>query len=210
MAKARHGHAERKPPGRVRSPENSSRARERIAAQRAARRRAEVRRRILVAIASVTAVLAIVAGLVTVKLTSPSPVATESSAPPGLAMQATTVPTAVLSRVSGGQVATPLQSVKTPAPPLTIGGKPAIVFVSEESCPFCAAERWPLVVALSHFGTWSDLGSTRSSATDIYPDTATVSFRNPATRAGSRAAFHELTDNAAIPCRRRVSGHQAD
>ena len=52
MAKARHGHAERKPPGRVRSPENSSRARERIAAQRAARRRAEVRRRILVAIAS--------------------------------------------------------------------------------------------------------------------------------------------------------------
>ena len=63
-------------------------------------------------------------------------------------------------------------------PPLTIGGKPAIVFISEESCPFCAAERWPLVVALSHFGTWSDLGSTRSSATDIYPDTATFSFRN--------------------------------
>ena len=93
-------------------------------------------------------------------------------------MQATTVPTAVLSRVSGGQVATPLQSVKTPAPPLTIGGKPAIVFISEESCPFCAAERWPLVVALSHSGTWSDLGSTRSSATDIYPDTATFSFRN--------------------------------
>ena len=93
-------------------------------------------------------------------------------------MQATTVPAAVLSRVSGAQVATPLQSVKTPVPPLTIGGKPAIVFVSEESCPFCAAERWPLVVALSHFGTWSDLGSTKSSATDIYPDTATFSFRH--------------------------------
>ena len=53
MAKARHGHAERKPPGPARGdPESSSRARERIAAQRAARRRAEVRRRILAAIAS--------------------------------------------------------------------------------------------------------------------------------------------------------------
>jgi hypothetical protein len=43
------------------------------------------------------------------------------------------------------------------------GGKPAIVFVSEESCPFCAAERWSLTVALSHFGTWSHLGTTTSS-----------------------------------------------
>jgi len=206
MAKARHGHAERKPPGRVRGPDSSSRARERIAAQRAARRRAEVRRRLLVAITSVTAVLAIVAGLVTVKLTSPNPVATESSALPGLAMQATTVPTAVLSRVSGGQVATPLQRVKTPVPPLTIGGKPAIVFVSEESCPFCAAERWPLVVALSHFGTWGDLGSTRSSATDIYPDTATFSFRNA--RYTSRVLTlrtTELTDNRGHPLQAQSS-----
>jgi hypothetical protein len=46
-------------------------------------------------------------------------------------------------------------------PLLTIGGKPAIVFVSKESCPFCAAERWPLAVALAHFGTWSQLGSPR-------------------------------------------------
>ena len=32
-------------------------------------------------------------------------------------------------------------------------------------------------MALSHFGTWSNLGSTRSSATDVYPNTATFSFR---------------------------------
>ena len=106
----------------------------------------------------------------------------------------------MLSRVSTGQVATPFRRVKTPAPPLTIGGKPAIVFVSEESCPFCAAERWPLVVALSHFGTWSDLGSTRSSATDIYPDTATFSFRNA--RYTSRVLTlrtTRLTDNRGHP-----------
>ena len=196
MAKTRHGHAQRKPPGQLRGPGSRPRARERIAAQRAARQRAEVRRRILVAIASITAVLAIVAGLVVVKLTSPNPVAIESPAPPGLAMQATTVPAAVLFRVGGAQVATPLQSVKKPAPPLTIGGKTAIVFVSEESCPFCAAERWPLVIALSHFGTWSDLGSTKSSATDIYPDTATFSFRHAHyTSRVLTLRTTELTDN---------------
>ena len=75
----------------------------------------------------------------------------------------------MLTRVSPGQEIIPLQTVKTSGPPLTIGGKPAIVFVSEESCPFCAAERWSLVVALSHFGTWSHLGFTTSSAADVRP-----------------------------------------
>jgi hypothetical protein len=74
------------------------------------------------------------------------------------------------------------------------------VFVSEESCPFCAAQRWPLVVALSHFGSWSHLGTTRSSATDVFPSTATLSFRT--------AVYHskeltlrttELTDNRGRP-----------
>jgi Domain of unknown function (DUF929) len=83
---------------------------------------------------------------------------------------------------------------------LSVDGRPAVVFVSEESCPFCAAERWPLVIALSHFGTWSNLGVTTSSATDVYPNTATLSFRD--------ATYHsrvltlsttELTDNAGHP-----------
>jgi hypothetical protein len=94
----------------------------------------------------------------------------------------------------------PLQTVKTSGPPLTIGGKPAIVFVSEESCPFCAAERWSLTVALSHFGTWSHLGTTTSSATDVYPDTATLSFRAAhyqSTELTLRTT--ELTDNAGRP-----------
>ena len=144
-----------------------------------------------------TVVVAVVVALVAVKLTSPpSPVAAETSAPAGLARQATTVPAAVLSQVQPAAAVTPLQATKKRGSPLTIGGKRAIVFVSEESCPFCAAERWPLVVALSHFGTWSHLGSTRSSATDIYPDTATLSFRDA--RYTSRELTlrtTELTDN---------------
>jgi hypothetical protein len=176
------------------------RARERIAAQQAARRRAEARRRLLVPFAAVTVVLAIVVALVAIKLTSARTTASELPAPAGVVSQVTTVPAAVLERVRAGQAATSLQAVRTPGPPLIVGGKPAIVFVSEESCPFCAAERWPLVVALSHFGTWSHLGSTRSSATDVYPDTATLSFR----AAGYRSAeltlkTTELADNLGRP-----------
>ena len=148
-------------------------------------------------IAAAGAVLAIVVGFVAVKLTTgTAAAASESPAPQSVVSQVTTVPAAVLARVRGGGTVTPLQPVKAPGPVLTAAGKPAIVFVSEESCPFCAAERWPLAVALSHFGTWSHLGATRSSATDVFPNTATLSFRT--------ASYHsshltlrttELTDN---------------
>jgi hypothetical protein len=187
VAKTRQDHADGKPPGRPRGPQAKPRARERIAAERAARKRAEARRRILVPLASVTAVLAIVVALVAVKLTSAGATPSESLAPASVVSQVTTVPATLLTRASTGLAATPLETVKTPGPPLTIGGKPGIVFVSEESCPFCAAERWPLAVALSHFGSWSNLGTTRSSATDVYPDTATLSFR------AARYASPELT-----------------
>ena len=178
------------------------RARERIAAERAAHKRAEARRRLLAAIGAVTAVLAVVVALVAIKLTSAParPVAIESAASSVIVRQVTTVPAAVLTGVSSGQVITPLQAVQRSGPPLTVGGKPAIVFVSEESCPFCAAERWSLAVALSHFGTWSHLGSTTSSATDVYPGTATLSFRAAVYRSTELTLrTTELTDNAGRP-----------
>ena len=202
MANIRHDRAGGKAGGPRRGPQPKLRARERIAAERAARKRAEARRRILVAIASVTAVLAVVVALAAVKLSSAPArlVASESQAPSIVIRQVTAVPAAVLTRVRPGQAVTALQTVKTSGPPLTIGGKPAIVFVSEESCPFCAAERWSLAVALSHFGTWSHLGTTTSSATDVYPDTATLSFRTAhyqSTKLTLRTT--ELTDNAGRP-----------
>ena len=178
------------------------RARERIAAERAARKRAEARRRLLLAIGAVTAVVAIVATLVTLKLTAAPAhlTASESAAPAAVTQQVTTVPAGVLDQASPGQLATPLRQVPAERPPLTIDGKPGIVFVSEESCPFCAAERWSLAVALSHFGNWSQLGVTKSAATDVFPNTATLSFRTAgyqSTRLTLRTT--ELTDNAGHP-----------
>jgi len=55
-------------------------------------------------------------------------------------------------------------------------GKPEILFVGAEYCPYCAAERWALVVALSRFGSFSGLKATYSSLSDVYPGTRTVSF----------------------------------
>jgi hypothetical protein len=206
VGNTRHSHAQGNPPWRPRGPQANRPqarlgARERIAAERAARKRAEMRRRLLAPIAAVAAVLGIVVALVAVKLTSAHPAASESPAASTVVRQVTTVPATVLTGVRQGQAAvTPLQAVRTPGPPLTIGGKPAIVFVSEESCPFCAAERWPLTVALSHFGTWSHLGFTRSSATDVYPNTATLSFRAARYRSAELTLrTTELTDNVGRP-----------
>jgi Domain of unknown function (DUF929) len=163
------------------------------------RRRAEARRRLLVPLASVGVVAAVVLALIVVSLTSGGAVASESGIPPGVVAAVTSVPLSSLARIGGGQAVTPLQTTGG-GTPLSIDGKRTVVFVSEESCPFCAAERWPLVIALSHFGTWSNLGATTSSATDVYPNTATFSFR--------RAMYHsrlltlrttELADNAGHP-----------
>jgi hypothetical protein len=198
----RHGQAGDKAARPQRVAQAKVRARERIAAERAARKRAEARRRLLAATGAITAVLAVVVALVAIKLTSAParPVATESAASSVIVRQVTTVPASVFTGVSLGQVITPLQAVQRSGPPLTVGRKPVIVFVSEESCPFCAAERWSLAVALSHFGTWSHLGSTTSSATDVYPGTATLSFRAAVYRSTELTLrTTELTDNAGRP-----------
>jgi hypothetical protein len=205
MAADRHRRAQGKAPAR---PTAKQRARERIAAQQAARKRAEARRRVLVTGGAITAVLAAFAALVAVKLTAgPAHQAgTEQAAPASVVRQVTTVPASTLASISPGQVATPLQKVRRPGPPLAIDGKPAIVFISEESCPFCAAERWSLTVALSHFGTWTGLGTTHSSATDVYPNTATLSFRN-AHYTSSKLTLRttELADSAGRPLQQQTA-----
>ena len=138
---------------------------------------------------------AIIAGLVVTGLTSGTATASEAAAPTSVVTQVISLPTSVLSEIGAGQAATSLRPVNS-GPPLSIDDKPGIVFVSEESCPFCAAERWAVVIALAHFGTWSHLGATTSSSTDVDPSTATFSFRNATYRSPYLALrTTELADN---------------
>ncbi len=71
----------------------------------------------------------------------------------------------------------PLHAVKGP-PPILVGltGKPEFLYIGAEYCPYCAAERWGAVVALSRFGTFNKLYQTTSSSTDAYPSTPTFTF----------------------------------
>ncbi len=59
---------------------------------------------------------------------------------------------------------------------LTKNGLPRVLYIGADFCPFCAAERWALVVALSKFGTFTTLHYMTSSASDVYPSTPTFTF----------------------------------
>ncbi len=59
---------------------------------------------------------------------------------------------------------------------LLLGGKPEVLYIGAEFCPYCAAERWSLVMALSKFGTFHNVLGTTSSSTDVNASTPTFSF----------------------------------
>ena len=48
--------------------------------------------------------------------------------------------------------------------PLTAGGKPEVLYVGTEFCPYCAAETWALLVALGRFGTFTGVNEIRSAS----------------------------------------------
>jgi uncharacterized protein DUF929 len=70
-------------------------------------------------------------------------------------------------------------------------GKPEVMYVGAEYCPYCAAQRWPLIIALSRFGTFTGLQTTTSSSTDVNPNTITFTFRS-ATYTSQYIDFHSV------------------
>src|SRR5215472_389147 len=160
-------------------------AREKIAAQREAARKAERRNRILITGGSTIIVLVIVLAFIVVKLSQGSSNSDNSSStgtalPASVSSQITGVPAATLDRIGKGAVPTFTQGKLPFTPgsgaPLTSGGKPEMLYIGAEYCPYCAAMRWPMAVALSRFGTLTSLHGIHSSSSDVYPNTATLTF----------------------------------
>jgi thiol-disulfide isomerase/thioredoxin len=154
-------------------------AREQIAVQQAAARRAEQRRRLLIVGGSVGLVILIVIAFVLVKgLSKPSKTLGSSAIPAKVAREITNVPASTLKTVGTGVIASPLgQNLKAITDkPLTSGGKPEMLYIGAEYCPYCAAMRWPMAVALSRFGTFGPLTGIHSSSTDLFPNTPTLTF----------------------------------
>jgi hypothetical protein len=88
----------------------------------------------------------------------------------------TGVSDSTLSAVSSPTGVTP--PVKISGSTLTSGGKPEFLYIGGDFCPYCAIERWSIIIALSHFGTFQGLEYTQSSSTDINPNTPTFTFSN--------------------------------
>jgi thiol-disulfide isomerase/thioredoxin len=154
-------------------------AREKIAAQQAAARRAENRKRGLIAGGSVVLVVAIVVAFVVYKTaSSPAKAAGRATQPVSVVNQITSVPDSALAAVgTGSTYKNAVQTIKDNSALLTQGGKPVITYVGAEYCPFCAAERWALTVALSKFGTFRNLGFIHSApAPETDPSTPTLTY----------------------------------
>jgi len=145
-------------------------------------------------------VLAIVAVLLVVKVTrgttavTPPPVA-PASAP--IVHAAATVPRTAFDTVGSPAPDGPGPVVLSGPKPLLIHGLPGVVYVGSEFCPYCAAERWALVVALSRFGTFAHLGSTSSSIFEAFPGVETFSFDGATYRSRyvSLSATEEYDEN---------------
>jgi Domain of unknown function (DUF929) len=175
--------------------------RARIAAQREAERRAEQRRRIYLAGGSILVVVIVVLAFVLVKLNSNGGTAAASgNGPTGTALasvtkQVTDVPTSVTDKVAGGSIpagffvdaksSSAVSSVSSSmgsyfatvdGAALTQNGKPEVLFIGSNYCPFCAAQRWAMINAFSRFGTFTGLTTTHSSSSDTDPNTPTYTF----------------------------------
>jgi len=160
-------------------------ARQKIAAQREAERRAEQRRRLFITGGSVLAVIVIVVAFIVIRsLNAPSPAATAKSAartplPASVSSAVSGVPASTLNAVGAGSVPQVVEQPVTAVsgPPLISNGKPEMLYIGAEYCPYCAAMRWSMAVALSRFGTLSTpWHGIHSSSSDVFPHTATLTF----------------------------------
>jgi thiol-disulfide isomerase/thioredoxin len=194
--------------------------RQKIAAQRAAARHAQTRNRLLIASGAIIAVVAVAISLVLVRPGSSTAVKTPpSDGPTGAALASTvrdltTVPASVLDRVGGGSLTTADIGSATAVgggyltpvsgSPLTKDGKPEVLYVGADFCPYCAALRWPLIVALSRFGTFSGLTPARSGITtgsgqpEPYPATPTWTFHG-SSYTSRYLAFSPVETSTSVP-----------
>lgn len=112
------------------------------------------------------------------KTTSSDLFYTPTPVPATLLHDVTHVPAAVFDKVGtgiAGSIHPP--AVLTHQPALRYHGKPGVFGLYGEFCPFCAAERWSIIAALSRFGTFSGLQTMQSAPNDSYPRTQTFDFR---------------------------------
>ncbi|MGH3171574.1 MAG: DUF929 family protein [Trebonia sp.] len=192
--------------GRASTADQDPDRRTRIAAQRTAIVRAQRRNRVLIAGGAIVAVVVIVVAFVVFGGNGSSggkaPASPTGSALAQTISQLTSVPVSASDAVGPGNVTSPPTTIS--GPPLTSGGKPEMLYMGAEYCPYCAAERWSMIVALSRFGTFSGLQTMHSAAADgagnaePFPNTPTWTFAH-ATYSSKYLTFTPVEMNTNIP-----------
>lgn len=157
-------------------------------------------------IAAVAAAMALTfAGAAQASLFEP----TGSATPPSLAQKLhQPVPASMLATLArathaGLAITTqPNLNTLTPitGPHLDTGKKVGLLYVGADFCPYCAGQRWGLVLTLLRFGKFHGLRYMLSSATDVYANTPTVTFQH-ATYTSAYVDFQavELSDRQQHP-----------
>jgi hypothetical protein len=179
----------------------------RPAAQRSEQDQARTRRLLLAGGAIVVVVAVVLAVVLSGGGSSAPPVGSTAPAPTGSAHttvvgQLTSVPAAALDEVGAGQTSANPTPISGAA--LTSGGKPEVLYIGAEYCPFCAAQRWAVIVALSRFGSFSGLEPIRSAAKDgagnsePYPLTPTWTFAH-ASYTSSYLTFAPVETTTNVP-----------
>ena len=174
------------------------------------------RTRIFVAVGVVIVVAAIALTFILIKLnaktTTPPPAAAATSsghpstAPTAVVDKVTSVPASALNTVGsgGGAFTGKIQAISGNPAPLTASGKPELLYIGAEYCPYCAAERWAMIVAMSRFGTFSGLATVKSAVTngageqEPFPGTPTWTFAH-ARYSSQYLAFSEVELSTNIP-----------
>lgn len=157
----------------------SSGSRNRQMGARAAARQAQQKRTrmVLVAVAGVVIVVAVVAAVLATGGDKKD--STSTTVPAGVTAESVyasiaAIPAATYDAVGNGAASGKPEAYTGTV--LTKDGKPELLYIGAEFCPFCAAERWAMVAALSRFGTFSGLSLTTSASEDVYPSTPTFTF----------------------------------
>jgi hypothetical protein len=90
----------------------------------------------------------------------------------------------------------------------TVATNGVVSYVGAEYCPYCALQRWALLVALSKFGTFTHLDKEiLSSSSDVYPHLASWSFYG-ATYKSKYFTFDPTELTSSHPAKNGVDGYE--
>jgi hypothetical protein len=142
-----------------------------------------------VALGLIVVVIALLGALLalrhTTEPTNTPAVETFNPAPTSIMMPLTTIPASTSDAIGATPVAaagplTPLAPTGNPstwlAPAANGVERPVVFFYGAEFAPYAAAQRWPVIVALSRFGTFGPVGLMQSSDSVAFGNTSTFTF----------------------------------